>query len=766
MLLGTASVARAAQDDAVYGLANGCYSVQADGVASTPFRFKAVTLGRFMLLGTDNKLLAADGDQVTTTDTPGPPADWTVDHGAGDEFTLKATKGGPTVGARLTKADGCVAFPEAEINAEGPVYEGPTSYGETRGYIDAHMHMMAFHFLGGEVHCGEPWNAYGITVALKGCDRTEVGSPVVEAVLSGEAATDPVGWPTFKEWPRWNALTHEQSYYKWLERSWRGGQRLFVNLFVENHALCSLYPHKTSGYNCNEMDSVRRQARELRNLQDYIDAQYGGPGKGWFRIVSDPFAARRVINAGKMAIVPGIEVSDLFDCGLRNGVSNCTPEIVDRRLAEVYNELGVRQMELINKFNNGFGGVAGDSTTTGVIVNFGNFTETGRWWDMKPCKSGDHEDSDHPQYGVPALLSPAADALPPGLLPVYGPGPHCNAMGLTQLGEHLVRRMMDRRIVVDPDHLSVLARSQLMALVESRDYSGVVSSHSWSTKDTYPRIFKLGGVVTPYAGGSAGFVDTWKKLRAERDPRFYFGFGYGADMNGFGNQGPPRHGPNPVSYPFKSADGKVTFDRQKTGVRVFDINADGVAHYGLYPDWIEDLRMQAGDAIVEDLMRGSEAYLQMWERTVGVAPSYRCRQARLRFTAAGIGAVKVGAPAEEVLRGAGQPRTRVNRVWRYCVSGRASGRVSVVYTKAGTSGLIVSTAPRHRVAGVGKGSASSQLRGARRVRAGLLSRSAGRGKRYYFGVSRGRVRWVALASAAVARDGRELQRQLKLAGVR
>ena len=32
----------------------------------------------------------------------------------------------------------------------------------------------------------------------------------------------------------------------------------------------------------------------MRELQDYIDAQNGGPGKGLFRIVTDPFEARRV----------------------------------------------------------------------------------------------------------------------------------------------------------------------------------------------------------------------------------------------------------------------------------------------------------------------------------------------------------------------------------------------------------------------------------------------------------------------------------------
>ena len=39
------------------------------------------------------------------------------------------------------------------------------------------------------------------------------------------------------------------------------------------------------------MDGVRLQAKDLRQLQDYIDAQNGGPGKGWFRIVTTPFEA-------------------------------------------------------------------------------------------------------------------------------------------------------------------------------------------------------------------------------------------------------------------------------------------------------------------------------------------------------------------------------------------------------------------------------------------------------------------------------------------
>src|SRR3712207_7427704 len=115
------------------------------------------------------------------------------------------------------------------------------------------------------------------------------------------------------------------------------------------------------------MDTVRLEHQRIHELQDYIDAQYGGPGLGWFRIVDDPFEARRIMNAGKLAVVLGIEVSVLFDCGVRLGMPTCTKEQIDERLDEVY-DMGVRQMELVNKFDNGLSGVTGDNAATGVLV--------------------------------------------------------------------------------------------------------------------------------------------------------------------------------------------------------------------------------------------------------------------------------------------------------------------------------------------------------------------------------------------------------------
>ena len=313
--------------------------------------------------------------------------------------------------------------------------------------------------------------------------------------------------------------------------------------------------------------------------------------------------------------------------------------------------LGVRQMELVNKFDNALGGVAGDEGPTGVVINGANFLETGSFWDMRTCTPPTTVDKDRTQVALPGgtPAEPAQDAifgaigqLFGGLLPavpVYPQPNHCNARGLTSLGEHTVRELIERDMLFDPDHLSVKARSAAMDVIEQADYHGVLSSHSWSTPDAYTRIYKAGGFITPYAGDSTGFVDKWRAHVGWADPRYYWGIGFGADINGLGAQGAARGAgvPNKVTYPFRGLGG-VVVKQQRAGKRVYDINRDGVAQYGLYPDWIQDLtkvagaaRRSDGAAILDDMTRGPEAYLQMWERATGIAPD-SCRNPGLRKT--------------------------------------------------------------------------------------------------------------------------------------
>ena len=56
--------------------------------------------------------------------------------------------------------------------------------------------------------------------------------------------------------------------------------------------------------------------------------------------------------------------------------------------------------------------------------------------------------------------------------------------------------------------MGALTRNQTLDILEKRRYSGVISAHTWASPLNYPRIYKLGGVVTPAAGsqGAASFV--------------------------------------------------------------------------------------------------------------------------------------------------------------------------------------------------------------------------------------------------------------------
>jgi hypothetical protein len=68
-----------------------------------------------------------------------------------------------------------------------------------------------------------------------------------------------------------------------------------------------------------------------------------------------------------------------------------------------------------------------------------------------------------------------------------------------------------------------------------------------------------------------------------------------------------------VEYPFKSRDRRVIFNREVYGERTFDINADGVATYGLWIDWIEALRRDGREDRLRAMFHSAEDYLQMWE---------------------------------------------------------------------------------------------------------------------------------------------------------
>ena len=173
---------------------------------------------------------------------------------------------------------------------------------------------MTFEYLGGNFHCGRPWHPYGIESALPDCSTIEgpqgTAAPTQNFLNYGNPAQphDTRGYPQMTAWGHDN-LTYEGTYWRWIQRAWLGGLRLMVMSVNENRVLCELEPtHQT---NCDEMDTVRRGFQDIRELQRYVDAQAGGPGKGFFQIVTNPYDARRVINQGRIAAPTGQQRFDV-----------------------------------------------------------------------------------------------------------------------------------------------------------------------------------------------------------------------------------------------------------------------------------------------------------------------------------------------------------------------------------------------------------------------------------------------------------------------
>ena len=779
---------------------DGTVGVTKDRAAASPLHFQATRLGEYLLATNEGRdtsyegatwdvrgYLAAGGplgsDPLTTAvlgagsvvqaDAPGEDAEWRLvaagkdPEAKGQPFLLSV----PSRGSSLRVADGalslvddaaqatpvvlrhvvddvpgdddpngtaCASWPEIDTDSEGrpaPAKGGPAA--KAQGFFEAHVHGMAFEFLGGELRCGRPWHEYGVEYALGSCaeERNPLNA-LLEVGLAGQDPAfvgeyDPVGWPTFASWPQQDTLTHEQYYWRWLERAYLGGLRLTTNLLVDNKALCRAYPVKKNS--CNEMDGVRLQAQRLFELQDYVDAQYGGPGEGWFRIVTSPTEARRAIAAGRMAVVLGIEVSALFDCDELLDQPQCTEEDIDLRLQEVF-DMGVRQMELVNKFDNALSGVTGDGGSTGVIVNAGNKQVTGHWWDMRSCpedvphthgdtSTGDQHDktqlsaTDGAPEGTDALAGRVLDAFGGAtrgvVAPLYGSGPHCNSRGLTPLGEHLIRSMVAKGMMFDPDHMSASAQRAALDLVEGEiapaeraaaaeqgrpaRRPSVISSHSWGNEAIYQRIYHADGVVAPRTDDAKGFVDRWQVLRgyaAAQAPKGYdFGLGYGADTNGLGGQpGPRTDARRKVDYskPFAAPIGGVLLHQQSSGLRTFDINVEGVSQYGMFADWFHEVRLAAdekapglGDQITRDMLNGAEQYLAMWERSVvgggacvadGSAPDVDDLMALL------------GGNSEGFLDAVGAPASRDGAAYTYCATeDGAPAVVDVVFDEDGVA---------------------------------------------------------------------------------
>ncbi|MBY5980824.1 ricin-type beta-trefoil lectin domain protein [Ferrimonas balearica] len=619
------------------------------------FYFKPSRAQHFMLTDRGGRFLASHlPAEVSAGRYPGEYAEWRISaevgegvqyrfHGIGLDRQLRHNYGGgglyffdllnpndnnSEASFTLVAQDDCEPFPEIMVNAEGDLdaLKGDVS-APVRGLADPHTHITSYEFMGGKLMHGKPFHRWGVSHALP--DSEPIHGPDGSLDLVGNLYAygdanfryDTRGWPDFPFWPNHVQLTHSGYYYKWMERAWAGGLRLMVTHLVENEVLCTaqatINPASWVNPNsCNTMESIQLQIQRMHEIEEYIDVQSGGPGQGFFRIVRSPEEARAVIADGKLAVLMGIEASEVFNCGEKD---DCNRRQIEAQLQAVY-DAGVRVLYPTHKFDNQLAG----SRVEDGFINLGQVLSTGHFFETEECDAetrGNSFTSGFPLIGEVPVLKDILDGV--GLNPQYDESiQHCNKHGLSEKGVYLVNRMIDMGMLIELDHMSAHTATEVMDIVEARGYSGVITSHSWmngGTNGLHPntvRLLEAGGFAAPYnsnANSVGGAIQRY--LDVITNTPYLAGVGLGTDMSGLGGQAGPRSDSDvdPLLYPFTSEFG-ITFDRQQSGNRTFDFNQDGMAHYGMLADHIEDVRQQQGGAVYEAVMNSAEAYLQMWER--------------------------------------------------------------------------------------------------------------------------------------------------------
>jgi hypothetical protein len=96
-------------------------------------------------------------------------------------------------------------------------------------------------------------------------------------------------------------------------------------------------------------------------------------------------------------------------------------------------------------------------------------------------------------------------------------------------------------------------------------------------------------------------------------------FGNGACGGNPGEQTLQGFAQNKLKYPFTLAG--ITFDKQVSGQKTYDFNVDGLAHIGLFPDMIADMK-QVGvyNEELQPLFSSAQAYVNMWAAVYQLFP--------------------------------------------------------------------------------------------------------------------------------------------------
>lgn len=433
------------------------------------------------------------------------------------------------------------------------------------------------------------------------------------------------GYWDFPHWPAWNDIVHQKMYVDWIERAYRlGNLRVIVALAVNNKTVADAVRGPGDILPNTDKESADLQIREMKSFVQRHS--------GWMEIAYTAADLRRIVRSNKLAVVLGVELD-----ALGNFHRTATRDEVQHELDRLYN-LGVRYIFPVAHLDNALGGTAVYNSS----FNLSNYREFGSYWQLRTATPDVNFCYRH-EVGAKMFLFAAAKL---GTLfpapPAYPACPHKNRRGLTEVGEYAIRYMMRKGFLIDIDHMSDLTAESVLGIAEAvRGGYPLNSGHTGlrvagpvvvpgslgenlRTVEQLRRISHLGGMFGLGTDGATvdGFVQNYyKALNAmgwQKDTPSCVAIG--SDANGLVKL--PRPAPGPNIY---GGD----FPLPRTGNRTWDIRTDGVAHYGMFADFLRMIRTKhivAGGPLphpVDALNTSAECFARMWEKVERVRSEVR-----------------------------------------------------------------------------------------------------------------------------------------------
>ena len=553
-----------------------------------------------------------------------------------------------------------VPSPVRPVAPASPIFQRKlNSGGKLRGLVDLHTHPMSHLAMGGKLMHGAPdvgvlmpagaiydergvglsgatcndapRRAASIEEALGSCYsshaghdalKNKCGNHIRRLVINGfedgkstnkpHDVSHPPGYPAFTKWPKYNDIIHQQMWIDWIKRAHEGGLRVMVALSVNSMTLAKglegnqPYDDKATG---------RLQTAEMRRMV--------GAHPTWMEIADSAADLRRIVQQDKLAIILGAELDDIGNFAWSKRAP--TRAEVKAEIDELYRE-GIRYIFPVHVIDNHFGGTAMYEAEFPRASKY----QFGQWPEII-CATREDVITTRFSHGWDVIKTFAiGDAG--GSFPV----PNCasglgykNARSLTELGRFALDEMMARGMIIDVDHGSQRTVDEILAHA-ARKPGGypVVSGHN-GLRDTnrsnphihensrtaaqYRAIAARQGVVGIGFGDStaSGFVDSVRKaLRAAPD----LSINLGSDINGFVVM-PRADGCAPGD---RCVQYSSTFPMARMGSVSWNYNQAGVAHIGLFPDFLRHVENDGGADIVHKLYDGAEGVAVMWERAESV----------------------------------------------------------------------------------------------------------------------------------------------------